>query len=90
MRAVPCPTIGIGARVRGAGQDAMNSSAFQGICADVDSRTHQRMAEAHPGAQLHKIGRLGGCDRMHRNSELLGGARQQRHVAERIGCRGQQ
>ncbi|SKL06087.1 Uncharacterised protein [Mycobacteroides abscessus subsp. massiliense] len=48
------------------------------------------MAEAHPGAQLHQIGRLGGCDRVHRNSELLGGARQQRHVAERIGCRGQQ
>ena len=53
----------------------------------VDRRAEQRVAEAHPRADLEQTGRLGRSRRLDRDPEPVGGTPEQRWIADRLGTR---
>ena len=56
--AMPCAAIRIGLGVGRLGQRAMHLLTFVHGCRPVHRRAHQRMAEAHPGAERDQLCRL--------------------------------
>ena len=87
---MPCAAIRIGLGVGRLGQRAMHLLAFGHGRRPVRRRAHQRMAEAHPGAERDQLRRLGRRDGVGPDPEPLGRAPQQRDVADRLGRRGEQ
>ena len=59
VRAMPCAAIRIGLGIRRLGQRAVHLLALVHGCRPVHRRAHQRMAEAHPGAERDQLCRLG-------------------------------
>ena len=90
LRAVPCPAIGIDARVGRLGERLVDAAAVLRRGRPVHGRSHQRMAKAHLGAELHQPRLRGGRPRGGVDPERGGRLPQQERIADRLGRRDQE
>ena len=87
---MPGAAIGIGRGVRRLGQRAMGGLPLLGRGGAVDRRTHERMQEAHLGAELDQARRRRGRCRVAGDPEPLGCAPDQQRVTDGLGGRDEQ
>ena len=90
VRVMPGAAIRIHLGIGRLGQRAVHLLALGHGRRPVHRRAHQRMAEAHAGAERDQLRHLGRRRRLGRDPEPLGRAPEQGHVADRLGRRGQQ
>jgi hypothetical protein len=88
--AVPCTAIGIDAWIGGVRQCPVNRPPVAELGSVVDRGAHEWVAEADPGAEVDQFGGLGGGRRLRADVQLLGGAPEQTHVADRFSGRYEQ
>jgi hypothetical protein len=82
--AVPRPAIGVQLRVGRLRERSVDLAPLRRRRGPVGGRSHERMAEAHPCADLDQARRLGRGCRVGADAEQLGGTPQQRDVADRL------
>jgi hypothetical protein len=85
MCAVPCATIGISLRIRGACKRAMYIPPLVGPRGVVDRRTKQRMTERDSCADSNQAGSLRRDTRIDRNTKLGSGSPKKYRIADRFG-----
>ena len=68
----------------------MHLAALREIGGAVGGRTHQRVTEPHPRAELDEPGRLGGRERVDGDTQRRGSPQEQSGVPHRLGGRDQQ